>query len=118
MADELAQQCLNLRSIETELNEVKASFKARAATSEALVQQCSQALTSGFEFRTKPFLMFLDPKTRKRYLFLEEKINGQTIDVSKDCYRQGADIVEDMQPQDFQQELPGVEAQAEKGGAK
>ena len=111
LGDELAHQIGNMREIEAEFEHVKAGFKARSAAAEAMVNKCSTALTSGFEYRDKPCLMYLHPPTKKRYLYLEAGFQFEPglLDINDPGHRDLAHFVEDMQPQDFQQELAIVD---------
>jgi hypothetical protein len=121
LGEEMAQQVNALRAIDSEFEQVKAQYKSRTALAEAIMGKCAAAITSGFEFRDTPCVLVIDAKRRRRLWFVSR--DGEYTDSSAiakwgslDWEREAAQaaIIEDLRPEDFQQELPI----AEKGGAK
>jgi hypothetical protein len=121
LGEEMARQVNDLRATESEFEQVKAQYKSRTALAEAIMHKCAAALTSGFEFREVPHVLYLDIKRRRRVWFPQEaEDSGMLKNVARwsalewDAAAAKYGVVEEMRPDDFQAELPI----AQKGGDK
>jgi len=124
LGEEMARQVNELCAIESEFEQVKAQYKSRQTAAQALINRCASALTSGFEFRAVPHVLFIDVKRRRRVWFPQADVDADNglldrvgkwsqIDWEEGCQAYGG-IVEEMRPEDLQTELPI----AQKGGDK
>lgn len=110
IGNDLARQHGTLRHIEAELDQVKASYKARTAEAEANIDKWSTDLVNGFEMREKKCAVSYHPELRKKRFWLIES-NGAII---KDAFGLPIQADEcDMTPDDFQAELIQAESKFE-----
>lgn len=91
---DLSRAIGNQRNIESDFDDIKASFKAKIASNEAEVDRLSTALTVGFEMRPARVWVTYRPKDRKKEFRLEGK--GPEVDPV---------LIEDMNEDDYALEL-------------
>lgn len=101
----LAQIFAEMRGIEAEFDQVKDSYKSKLSEKAASIEKNSTDLCNGFDMRNKSCVIVLRPKDKKKDYFLEEGFNEK--DPGKPV------LIEDMTPNDFQQELIEAESKFE-----
>lgn len=67
----LARAIGTLRGIETEFDQVKASYKAKTAEAESKIDALSTSRVNGFEFRNEKCVVVFRPKQREKDFYLE-----------------------------------------------
>ena len=112
LGGDLARSIAGLRGIESEFDQVKASYKAKTAEQEARIDNFSTCLMNGFEMRLSKCVVVYNPKARQKHYFLETdwnafeearkngKANGELAPV----------LTEEMTRDDFQSELIQAES--------
>lgn len=102
----LAQLFAESRGIEAEFSQVKDSYKSKLSEKAASVEKISTDMVNGFDMRNQSCVVVLRPKDRKKDYYLEEGFNekapGKPV------------LIEEMTPNDFQQELIEAEGKFEK----
>lgn len=101
----LASALNSKRGVEAEFDQVKASYKSKAAESDARIDNLSTLLMSGMEMRQKRCIVVFRPKDGKKDYFLEEKEVTANGNVPV--------LTEDMTSDDFQVDLIQVESKFE-----
>ena len=104
---DLARSIAGLRGIEAEFDQVKASYKARTAESEARIDALSTNLMNGFEMRSEKCVVIFRPKDRKKDYYLEADYTDSKT--GKKALPPVA-LTEEMNQQDFDLELIQAEA--------
>lgn len=97
------------RGIEAELDQVKASYKAKLAEADAKIDKLSTDLQNGFEMRDKACVVHFIPKERIKYYYLESDCGdaGPVADTEPVA-------VEPMTYEEFQTELLMADAAFDK----
>lgn len=96
---ELARAIAHARGMEAEFDQIKASYKAKAAAASASVEGLSTAIMNGFEMRNKRCRVVFRPKDKKKDFYPEDSKPGD-LPV----------LTEDMTQDDFQTELIQAES--------
>lgn len=94
LGGQLAQALGSLRGIESEFEQVKASYKFKTAEAEATIDRISTNITNGFEYRQAQCFVVFRVKDKEKDYFLEDG----PVD-------SGPVLTERMTPEDFQTEL-------------
>ena len=96
------------RGIETEFDQVKASFKAKLTEAEARIDNLSTSLVNGFEMRNERCAVVYRPADRKKDYFLETSFKA----AAEQGWHGQLDpaLTEDMTRDDFQAELIQAES--------
>ena len=90
----LARALTDKRGIETEFDQVKASYKAKLTAADTQIQLLSTTLCAGFEMRQKLVYPEYDPKAgKKRWFLADSATDSDPV------------LVEDMTPGDYQMDL-------------
>jgi hypothetical protein len=103
---QLAKEFNELRAIESQLDEVKASFKAKTAAAETLINSLSTTLAYGFDYRKERTQVVMFPKEKVKRYFLEG------ADVS-DPENFPHVLEKPMDPRDYEPDLPLGEKETE-----
>lgn len=98
--DDLARTIANLRGIEGELEQVKASFKSKITEAQARIDRLSTDLCGGFEMRDQRCQVRYFPKDRRKRYWLESANPDKDVPV----------LEEDMSKDDYQTELLNAES--------
>ena len=83
LGGDLARCISGLRQIEAELDEVKASYKAKTSSAEAQINKISTDITNGFEMRNERCVVILDMKESKKHFYLESLLKDGEL--PKNC---------------------------------
>ncbi|TXH59329.1 MAG: hypothetical protein E6Q97_00100 [Desulfurellales bacterium] len=102
MGSDLARAHSGRRCLESEFDQVKASYKSRDAEFEARIEKLSIDLVNGFDMREKRCRVEFFPKERKKRFYLEDHPDN-TLPV----------LEEVMSPEDFQSDLIQAESRFE-----
>lgn len=97
---------LNEKSdLETEFDGVKADYKAKIAVKDSSISELATKLRNGFDLRDTRCAVVFIPKDKKKHFFIvTDESNGEVVTEDKPA------LVENMTPDDFQQEL--IEAES------
>lgn len=95
LGGDLARAIATLRNIQSEFDQIKASFKSRAAEAEARISKLQTDRVNGFEMRLARCYAVLRPKDGKKDWYLEHAAEGDS-----------PVLTEDMTKEDFQTTLP------------
>lgn len=104
LGGELARALSGYRGIETEFDQIKASYKSKLAESTAKIEKLQTDRVNGFEMRVERCVVSYRPKDRKKDFRLESAPTTQDEIV----------LTEDMTQGDFQAELILAEARFDK----
>ena len=100
---DLARGIANLRGIDTEFDQVKASYKAKLTEAEAKMDKLSTDLMNGFEMRDRRCVVVYRPRDRKKDYIAEEDWDDFGAEALPA-------LTEDMSQSDFQAELLQAES--------
>lgn len=104
LGGDLARAFSALRGVETEFDQVKASYKSKTAEAEARIDRLSTNRMNGFEMRELPcFVVFRPRDKEKDYYTTEAAANKPSKDIPPV-------LTERMTNNDFQQELIQAES--------
>jgi hypothetical protein len=103
---DLARSIGQLRGIEAELDQVKASFKAKVTECEARINSLSTDRVNGFDMRNERCIVLFRPNDRKKDFFLES--DAAMLDEAH--HGLTPMLIEDMTREDFQFELLQAES--------
>lgn len=114
LGGDLARAFGALRGVESEFDQVKASYKSKVAEAEARIDRISTNITNGFELRDAPCVVTFRPVDKEKDYWLEEDAklipNGVAIADGLKAIGKLPMLTEKMTPDDFQQEL--IEAES------
>lgn len=102
MGGDLSRAIAHARDVESEFDEVKASYKSKLASATTRIGSISTALMNGFELRPTKCRVVYRPKERKKDFFL--------VDAPEDA---APVLTEDMEAEDYAQDLIQAEAKFE-----
>ena len=104
LGGDLARAFSALRGVETEFDQVKASYKSKTAEAEAKIDRLSTNRMNGFEMRELPCFVVFRPKDKEKdYYATEAAANKPSKDIPPA-------LTEKMTNDDFQQELVQAES--------
>lgn len=103
---DLARSISDLRALQAELDQVKASFKAKTTEAEARIDSLSTARMSGFEYRQERCQVLCFPKLREKHYWLEAT-PAEEIGAFPPI------LIEPMTAADFEQDLIRAESKFE-----
>lgn len=106
LGGDLARKFSELRGIESEFDQVKASYKAKTTECEARIDALSTSRTNGFDMRNERCAVIYNPADREKYYVLESELTAHEGDYKK-CVVQ---LTERMTPDDFQADLIQAES--------
>ena len=75
---DLARSIGEMRGIEGEFDQVKASFKARITEKESRIDALSTNLVNGFDYRNERCVVLFNRQEGKKYYYLEECWHNET----------------------------------------
>lgn len=102
IGSDLARAIATARDVESEFDNVKASYKAKLTSAEARIGSLSTSLMNGFELRATKCRVVYRPKDRKKDFF---KVDGPEDAAPV--------LTEDMEAEDYAQDLIQAEAKFE-----
>jgi hypothetical protein len=110
----LARSIAAARGIESEFDQVKASYKAKTTEAEARIDNLSTARMNGFDMRSERCVVFFRPTDSKKDYWLESDAriipNGNRVDLGLVALGKLPVLTEDMTRDDFQADLLQAES--------
>ena len=104
LGGDLARAFSALRGVETEFDQVKASYKSKTAEAEAKIDRLSTNRMNGFEMREWPCFVVFRPKDKEKDYYTTEAA------ANKPSKETPPALTEKMTNDDFQQELVQAES--------